>query len=206
MALVGALTPLGKVAPKHWVRSVVAYTLGGSASALTVGGLIGWMGSYSRAREVGWLVSSLAMLLAAREFGWLHFRLPERKRQTEKVWAHEFGFVTASAMWGFHLGLGFTTYVGYGGFWVLMAADFTIGQMKYGAILMLLYWLGRTISVWMMPVMWRNQDSNEMIEAILSTRAIYNRADALALVWSAGIVVIWTLQSGWSYLLTWHMQ
>jgi hypothetical protein len=206
MALVGALTPLGKVAPKYWVKSVIAYTLGGSVSASAVGGLAGLMGSYVRVKNVGWLVSSFALVLAAQDFGWLHFKLPERKSQTEKVWAHEFGFVTASAMWGFHLGLGFTTYIRYGGFWVLTAAAFTIGQEKYGAILMLLYWLGRAMPVWMMPVMWRSPDSNDIIEAILSTRAIYSRADALTLIWSAGIVVIWILQGGGSSLITGHMK
>src|SRR5271170_319882 len=114
MSLVGALTPLVKVAHKYWVRAALAYSFAGSVSALFVGELLGWVGHLLRADRVRWVIIPLALLLAIRGLGWVHFQLPERKRQTEKAWAHEFGFVMASAMWGFDVGLGLTTYIGNG--------------------------------------------------------------------------------------------
>jgi len=193
MALVGALTPLVKVAHTQWLRCVVLYTLTGSISALTAGMLLGVFGSTLRANRALWLIVPLALILAARDWEWLHFELPERKCQTEKVWAHEFGFAVASAMWGFHLGLGFTTYIKYGGFWVLTAIGLAIGDARYGAMLLVVYWLGRAAPVWVMPVVGRTVESHEMTGSILSTRHIYSRCDGLALVWAAVVALIWVL-------------
>ncbi len=195
MSLVGALTPLGKAAHNYWLRAVAAYTLAGSVSASLVGALLGSIGHRFRAAGLYWFVVALALVLAARELGWLRFQLPERERQTEKVWAHEFGFVVASAMWGFHIGLGFTTYVKYGGFWVLTLVAFTVGEPGYGAALMLLYWFGRAMPVWVMPLIWQGRDAGELMHAIMANRSLYNRSEALALAWSAGIVLIWVLQA-----------
>jgi len=133
--------------------------------------------------------------------GLLHFQLPERKRQTEKVWAHEFGFVMASAMWGFHIGLGFTTYVKYGGFWVLTVMAFAVGEPSYGAVLMLLYWFGRAIPVWVMPLFGQTRDTGKLIDAIMANRQVYGQSEASALLWSAGVVIIWVVQSWASWTL-----
>jgi cytochrome c biogenesis protein CcdA len=196
MSLVGALTPLGKVAHDYWLRAVAAYTVAGSVSASLVGALLGSIGHGFRAAGLYWCAVALALALATRELGWLRFQLPQRERQTEKVWAHEFGFVTAAAMWGFHIGLGFATYVRHWGFWVLTLVAFAVGEPAYGAALMLLYWLGRAMPVWVMPLIWQTRDTRELMEAISANRLLYNRSEALALVWSAGIVLIWVLQ-GW---------
>lgn len=196
MSLLGALTPLGKAAHKYWIRAVTAYTLAGSASAVVVGALLGWAGHLLRVDRVFGFAIPLTLLLAIRELGWVHFRLPERRRQTEKVWAHEFGFVMAAAMWGFHVGLGFTTYIGGGGFLVLALTALGTGNSGFAAILMLVYWWGRAASVWVMPAISHTQDAGDLITAILSSRAFYSRSEALALIWSAGILIIWRLQTG----------
>jgi hypothetical protein len=147
------------------------------------------MGHRFRAAAPYWVVVVLALVLAARELGWLRFRLPGRERQTEKVWAHEFGFVTAAAMWGFHIGLGFTTYVRYGGFWVLTLAAFAVGEPGYGAALILLYWIGRAMPVWVMPLVWQGRDASELMESMSSNGALYHRSEAVALVWSAAVLL-----------------
>jgi uncharacterized membrane protein len=197
MALVGALTPLGKAARKYGIKAALAYTLAGTVSALVVGSLLGLLGSYSLwTRALLWLTCPLALLLAARDFGWIKFRVPERTRQTEKTWAHDFGFLMASAMWGFHLGLGFATYIRYGGFWVLTLAAFAAGQPSYGALLMLVYWLGRALPVWVIPLIQGDEELYKVINGILSTRVVYWRSDAVALLWSAATLFIWATQNG----------
>jgi cytochrome c biogenesis protein CcdA len=170
------------------------YTLAGCISALAVGAVLGFLGSVLRVNRACWLIVPLALALAARDLGWLRFELPERKCQTEKVWAHEFGFVMASAMWGFHLGLGFSTYIRYGGYWVLTFTALGMGDARYGAILVVMYWLGRALPVWVMPIIWRTRDPRELMSAILTTGRIYNRSDALTLIWSSCILLIWLLQ------------
>ena len=134
------------------------------------------------------------MLLAARELGWLAFPLPERKRQTEKYFAHEFGFVVGSAMWGLHIGLGFTTHITYGGFWMLVAADVAIGDPLYGSLLMMTYWLGRSLPVWMAPTLWTS-GAEDIIEQLVSVRGVYRQIVGLALLWLAGIVLFSALHA-----------
>jgi cytochrome c biogenesis protein CcdA len=196
MSLAGALTPLVKVAPRQWILSAVLFTLTGGISASVVGAALGSLGHYvGSAKQAYWLIIPIALVLAAREFRWVHFKLPEPKRQTEKVWAHEFGFLIASGMWGFHIGLGFATYVKYGGFWILAATAFATGSARYGAMLMLVYWLGRAMSVWVMPMIWRSPYVDNMLDGILATRFMYDRSDALALTWSAAMLLIWLLET-----------
>src|SRR5579883_832701 len=121
MSLVGALTPLGKAAHRSWLRAVAAYTVAGCVSSAILGFLVGEIGWWFRARSATFLIVPFTLILAVRECGWISFKLPEIKRQTQKVWAHEFGFVTAAAMWGLDVGCGVTTYVTYSGFFVLAA-------------------------------------------------------------------------------------
>ncbi len=180
---------------KLWFRSVLAYTIAGCVSAVGVGAVIGTFGRALAGGAVTapslFFVAFLGLILAAREWGWMAFRLPERKLQTEKVWAHEFGFVTASAMWGLHIGLGFATRVTYGGFWVLVAVTLALGDPLYGALLMLVYWLGRTLPVWVAPALLAaDADAIGLPEAIFGHRQVYHRVVGAALVWSAVVIVL----------------
>jgi len=131
-------------------------------------------------------IASLALVLAASDFGLVNVRLPERKRQTEKVWAHKFGFPVASAMWGLHIGLGFGTRITYGGFWVLVALALGLGDPRYGGLLMIAYWLGRTLPVWIAPNLVRSvSDAMELPGEICTDRVLYGRLAATAAVWSS---------------------
>ncbi len=198
MSLLGALTPLGKGARGLWFRSVLAYTAGGFVSATLTGmalGLVGrWLGVGAAADVPFYFISILALIIAAGEWGWICFRLPERKLQTEKFWAHEFGFIMASAMWGLHIGLGFATRVTYGGFWLLVTVALAMGDPTYGSILMLVYWLGRALPVWVAPALvGPTRDATELPEAILEHGLMYHRVVALASVWSGGIALLFAL-------------
>ena len=201
MSLLGALTPLGKVAGsrKTWLKSLLAYTLAGALSATLVGAALGSIGAWLQQGQQRWPVlfgvALLAFCLAAREWGWLKFPIPECKRQTEKVWAHEFGFVGASALWGFHIGLTFTTRVTYGGVWALAATSLALANPLYGAAVMSAYWLGRTLPVWLAPMLnWSGPDSSHMPEDIMAAGWLYHRLAGFALVFSGGIAVLLALE------------
>jgi cytochrome c biogenesis protein CcdA len=140
-------------------------------------------------------VALLALVLAAREWGWIRFSLPERRRQTEKVWAHEFGFIGASALWGFHIGLGFATRVTYGGFWAFVALGLALGNPLYGATLMLVYWLGRALPLWLAPALnWSGSDSSHLPAEIFATDWLYHRLSGAALMWSGAIAVLLAME------------
>jgi len=164
-----------------------------------VGMLLGAIGRGAGVASAGstafYLIALLASLLAAREWGWIAFRLPERKCQTEKVWAHEFGFVFASAMWGIHIGLGFATRVTYGGFWVIVALALALGNPAFGALLMLLYWLGRAMPLWVAPALTRSgPDPTELPEMILADRLVFHRLVGSGLVGSAATALLLALR------------
>lgn len=191
------MTPLGKVAFYHkvWIRSVIAYTLAGSLSATSVGFVLGSIGSvvpWQGTRAIGfYFIGLLGLLLAAREWGWINFNLPERKLQTEKTWVHSFGFVTASFMWGLHIGLGFATRITYGGFWVLVAVAVVLGDPFYGAILMLAYWIGRALPVWIAPSFMKSDaQAADLPEKIFAEGQVYHRVVGVALAWSVVVIVL----------------
>lgn len=141
------------------------------------------------------VVALLAFGLAAREWGWISFPIPERKRQTEKVWAHDFGFVGASALWGFHIGLTFMTRITYGGVFVLMAMSLVLADPTYGAIVMCTYWVGRTLPVWLAPRLnWSGPNSSQMPSDIRDMNWLYNRLSGFALLWSGAIAVLLALE------------
>lgn len=189
-----------KAAPHFWFRSVVAYTLAGCVSACLAGtilGLIGYLiGRLSTGALAVWLVVPIALILAARELEWVSFCLPERRRQTVQGWVHEFGVVMASGMWGFNLGFGFATYITYGGFVALVAMAVAVGDPAYGAVLMVAYWLGRTMSVWLAPVIWLTQDTDELIDAIIANETVFRTASAFGLLWFAGVAMLFGLRAG----------
>lgn len=188
-----------KVARKLWFHAVLAYTLAGLLSATAVGAMLGWVGRWlgggSEATPMFLTLTLLSLMLAAREMGWISFRLPEQRLQTEKVWAHEFGFVGAAVMWGLHIGLGFATRITYGGFWVLVAAILALGDAAYGAMLMGTYWLGRVLSVWVAPTMLcvACGEPTQMFQELLANRSLYHRIQAVGLVWSAGLGLLMAL-------------
>ena len=59
----------------------------------------------------------------------------------------------AATLWGFDLGLAFTTYITFSGAWMVAFASFALGNAGLGATLFLGYWLGRAASVWAGPLM-----------------------------------------------------
>ena len=182
--------PLGKVARKQWLECVAAYTIAGAMSSALIGSLLGLIGRGFRTKSVIYGVVPLALILAARELGWVRFELPESKAQTRDFWAREFGFATASAMWGFHIGLGFATRITFGGFLILSAMSFALGGPSYGAVLMSVYWLGRAMPVWFIPALICTESCEGIQEAILKNRPLYHRLVAAALLWSAGVAIL----------------
>jgi hypothetical protein len=191
---VGVYTPLGKVARILWLRCVVAYTVAGCISSAIVGMFLGTIGHVipERYRELLFYpVALLGLVLSARELGWISFWLPERKCQTEKYWIHEFSPVTTSIMWGLHIGLGFATRVTYGGFWLIVAVIIALGTSNAGSVLMLAYWAGRSLSVWLSPVLVRTiPEGMGLLDIISEGEATYHRLAAVCLASSAFVACL----------------
>jgi hypothetical protein len=172
----------------------LAYTFSGLVSAGAVGCGLGWLGHLLK----GWIhgrlslcaISGLALLLAARDLGVIYFPLPEPKRQTDKVFAHQFGFVVASLMWGFHLGLGFVTRIKYGGFWFLVVLTLVLDSRSSAAAVMAAYWLGRALPVWVGPVL--EAGGGDVTDDVWAGGWLFRQLAVITLIWSAGIVMVFT--------------
>jgi cytochrome c biogenesis protein CcdA len=197
VSLVGALTPLGKEAHNYklWFKSVLAYTAAGMVSSIIVGAALGIIGRYMIGEAIRgpayYITGSIGLILTAKEWNILRFNLPERKQQTEKFWAHQFGFVGASVLWGLHIGLGFFTRITYGGFWALVAIALALGDPIFGAALMSAYWLGRVLSVWVAPLLVNpERGCGELMEAILGHRNALRRISGAALILFSAIAVL----------------
>ncbi len=174
-----------KVDRRRWLLSSGAYTLAGATSSSLFGFLAGLVGKQANVEIVRVLAVVALLALVAREWQWISFPLPESKRQTEKRWANEFGFVVASAMWGSDIGLGFVTRMNYGGFWALVVIVLVRGEPQYGALLFLSYWIGRSLSVWLAPALFsETKNSSEFAEIVLSSRTFLKRAVAFGLLWA----------------------
>jgi cytochrome c biogenesis protein CcdA len=171
-----------------WLKATVAYTCFGLVSSTMVGAVLGWIGQQIGGRPNSpslWLVALLALILAGREMGWLRFRLLEWRCQTDRNWAYKWGFISAAAMWGFHIGLGFVTVITYGGFWLVVAAIIAMGKPGYGTLLMGTYWIGRALPLWMIsPLIYRRPWEPE------SVYPLFRPAQALGLAWVAVVTFL----------------
>jgi cytochrome c biogenesis protein CcdA len=190
MSLLGALTPLGKVAHRQWIQSVLAYTAAGAVAASSVGILAGLLGHELNLSWAWWAVIPVALLLTARDWGLVCFPIPQRSRQTEKTWAHDFGWVMASGMWGVHIGLGFATYISYGGFWTLTLLACGSRKPGFAALLMLTYWIGRASPLWIVPIVCPNAETRDLVDAILAARPAFKLVESAAQLWSAMSAII----------------
>jgi hypothetical protein len=135
-------------------------------------------------------ITILAAVLSARELGWVRFPLPQLKRQTEKCFAHEFGFLWASGMWGAHIGFGMTTRVTHGGYWVLVAACLLNGNCVFGMSLMICYWVGRALPLWVAPLLQAKHRSQDLLEEVIIMRPFHSRLAGLTLGCTTGLLAL----------------
>lgn len=190
----GALAPLVKVANARtrWFRYVGAYTAAGLAASVIVGIGISRIGqlilpSAARPLEIP-VAIGLAAAAASREFGWARLPLLQLKRQTRSRW-WGFGGTLTAIVWGFDIGLVFTTYMTYAGVWFLVVIAAFVSEPLFGASLFTVYWLGRASVVWVIPLLASAETTTPgILVAINAYRPTLRRIHAFALT-SATLVL-----------------
>ena len=156
-----------------WLMAVSAYTSGGIVSALCVGTSVELASTLLPSLMSGFLLLVtlvLCIALIGRDVGLFDIWIPQRRRQTNKVWAHQFGLVPAAAMWGFHIGIGFTTVISHGGVYVVAALSLALDG-TYARYLLVLFWIARTVPIWVSP--WlapEPHDGSKVQDLILQSR------------------------------------
>lgn len=182
--------------PFHWVKTLVVYSLAGSLSSSMVGALIGWFGdALVPHHTVVWstgVVLIVAVVTMVRELGWITMPLPQLHRQTKDIWAKIFPRNVAAALWGFDLGLIFSTWLTFSGVWLLASVTFMLGDEQFGVLIFVTYWLGRVLSVWLLPLLMQNAAATPDILADLTRQHwLLQRTHALGLGWA--VIVLGTL-------------
>src|ERR1044072_6066003 len=109
----GVIGPLvqGKPELRGTGRSIAFFTLGAMTGAALTGAVIG---ALAGAVRLAWDVPAIAVgaagcLLLLADLGALGLRTPTLMRQTCSTWYREEGKQSVWALWGFDLGLGFST-------------------------------------------------------------------------------------------------
>ncbi len=162
-----------------------------------VGALLGQIGSWLGATPHGahlYVLPLVAAALALREYGWLRFPIPNRRRQTEKVWAHDFGFTVAALMWGLDIGLGFATHISPG-FWVLATGAVALADPRFGALLLLAYWIGRALPVWVGPLFEGDGEGVACPPRDLNKTASDRGLEAAILTWTVAVGLVVAMAS-----------
>ena len=111
--MIGVIGPLvqGKRELRGTGKSIALFTLGAMAGAALTGAVIGVIAGAVR---FAWDVPALAVgvvgcLLVIADLGTFGLRTPTLMRQTCSTWYREEGKQSVWALWGFDLGLGFST-------------------------------------------------------------------------------------------------
>lgn len=172
-----------------WLRSMTAYTFGGCITGAAVGyvvGIVGYVLGVVRHQPAFFsLAALLAVVLAARELRLIRFQLLQVNLQTQARWVYDFGPVMAAAMWGMHIGIGFATVVRYGGFWTLVTVLIGTADPAVGALVMVIYWVGRTLPIWMTPLFVDSSMNPVDLSEAVSLRGGYRHLAAATLLWVA---------------------
>ena len=113
--MVGVIGPLvqGKRELRTVAGSVTVFGLGAIAGAAITGSLLGVLGGAAQAlageRVLAVMVGAAGCALLLADLGFLGLRTPTLRRQTSSAWYRKRGARAAWVLWGFDLGLGFST-------------------------------------------------------------------------------------------------
>lgn len=190
---------------RRWLASVTSYTLAGSVTSAFVGVTLG---------SLGWLLAASVLLAdqqvvlaglekigvgvaiavgigaIARELGWIYFPLPQLMRQTRQEWGILFPG-KAAVLWGLDLGLVFTTWLTFSGVWLLVILAISAGDWIYGGTLFVVYWLGRTLPVWVAPLLQDSDDASRLMDSIAKEYRFFQRIHVFGLAWAVVVLTLW---------------
>jgi cytochrome c biogenesis protein CcdA len=135
------------------------------------------------------IVVPLAVAATAKELGWITVPLIQPRRQTNECWKVH-GRRVAGLLWGFDLGLLFTTWFTFAGTWLVPALAFATGKASFGAALFVAYWLGRALPIWLAPALLRRTSTLGMLRHLSREYRTLQLFHAGALCWLTVLVLL----------------
>jgi cytochrome c biogenesis protein CcdA len=182
---------------KSWLGQVAAYSLGGVASSALLGtalGVLGGLIQWPNDRIPVVIIVSVAVACIAREVFVPSCRIPQLRRQTPGRWAKSHNPMTAAVLWGIDIGLVLTTWFAFSGGWFVIALALLSGGPAQGTVILLAYWSGRSLSVWLAPMMAVDAvHVPELLDAVESSRRHMQLIHTLALAVCTALILLSTL-------------
>jgi hypothetical protein len=181
---------------KPWLINVTIYTLTGWISAASVGALLGLLGRWLLPGPPSGrgllIVIAIAMTVIARELGWFAIRIPQLTRQTRQDWFYALPAPVAAALWGFDLGLIFTTWLTFSGVWLLVSVAMFVREPLFGVALFSMYWFGRALSVWVASFLLPEPNATpRLLSEIVRQRRLFQQVNQAGIVWLIIVLVVW---------------
>jgi hypothetical protein len=180
----------------RWIMSVSEYTLAGIVASVLVAIALTWTGRMLVGHGMRPLAAVAALAVGlisiARSFGWRYAMLPRTHRQTPGMWARRFSARVARILWGFDLGLVVTTRTTSPGAAFLGATTIAISSSWLAVFLFPAYWIGRSLPIWLGPLVLTSPSSTETaLDELRQQTTLFTWLNQLTLVW----ITIWLLMS-----------
>jgi Cytochrome C biogenesis protein transmembrane region len=145
---------------RRWLLAASIYTLGCVSTATLLGAALGalgrLLGHLLRGLSIpwggAWLVGLLAIAYAASDVGMIALPRPTLMHAVPITWWRWWRPYGAALAYGAALGLGVTTSIAFGAFYVLCASCVLKGDSAYGALLMGAYGAARALVIF--PASW----------------------------------------------------
>ncbi len=135
---------------RRYLLAISIHTLAAGASAAAVGVVLGGTGALLGGPwdEVGpWAIGAVAALYALGELVLLPVPLPNRKAQVPAWWRSFFHPYVAAGLYGFGLGPGFLTYLGFGTYAAVLTGALVSGDPIIGALITSPFGVARGLAV-----------------------------------------------------------
>lgn len=148
----------------RWFLAASLYTIACVSTAMLLGAVLSVLGHMLRNLVGGaavssafphagsWLTGLLALAYAASDMGWLWMPRPVLMKAVPITWWRWWRPYGAALAYGAALGLGVTTRIPFGAFYVLCACCMLKGDVTYGTFLMGTYGAARALVL--LPVSW----------------------------------------------------
>jgi len=182
-----------------WLRSVVAYTVAGVVASGLVGLTAGWVGSLipdgDAMRTTLLVAAAVGMLVALREWVGRSWPIPQVRRQTPENLRRRFSAPVAAGLWGFDLGLVFSTWLTFAGPWFVVSVAVALGEPWAGVALLVGHWLARAAWLWLTPYLLTSARIGPTFSGqVIRTMNLFRSVQVLAVL--VGVVALITLWIG----------
>lgn len=173
--------------------AMFAYTVGSAAGAAVTGGLlvpiaIALQSALSSAQRAG-LVAAAASALWYADFRAPLFNTPSLRRQTCSTWYRRFGPGKTFLIWGFDLGLGFSTIRVSSLFWVLAIGVASAVRPESAPAVMLAYGVSLPTSL-LLTLAWKGFSQSVGRSALGLAPTLRRISLVISVAFTAGLVAM----------------